>query len=327
VEPADPWLHGYEATCHRVLAAYDRGVEAAGRALDCPGADDPVLGSWLFRERGDCRRQWGEGDDLPEKLEEGLVDFEQAADVAGDTADSLIFEYWGHTLVALERFAEALEKFDAALSHDSDGAWPQIGKGKAHYFLGDLEKAEAAFAQVVASGAEDLKVYGNVGRGLALAGREAETEAEEAFAAALGEEGGAGGYYERAERFVYLRAFERAESDFRQAIALDGRHADALNELAWLFVHDWPRPDRLEEAYDLARKAVAVDPDAPSRSAYLDTAGWIALKLGRGEEARELLAEAVSLNPHDVVIRSHHAEMLAALENREEALSEGRRRA
>ena len=327
VAPDDPWLHGYAATSHRVLAAYDHGVEAATKALACPGADDPVLGGWLLRERGDCRRQWGEGGGPAERFEEALSDFEQAAEVAGESAESLIFEYWGHALVGLERFPEALAKFDAAVDRDPDGAWPLIGKGKAHYYLGEFEDAEAAFDRVIASGADDLKTYGNVGRGLALAGRGSELEADEAFAAALGVDGGAAGYYERAERFVYLRAFERAESDFRQAIALDENHADALNELAWMFVNDWPRPDRLEEAYELAKKVVALDPDAPNRSAYLDTAGWIALQTGRVEEARELLDEAVSLNPHDVVIRSHHAETMAALGEQEEALADSRRRA
>lgn len=304
--PDDPWLHGYEAVCHRLLNAYDRGIDAATTALEQPGADDPVAGAWLLRERADSLRQWGEGDNLPERFEESLVDLRNAAQVAGDDAEAIIFEYQGHSLVALERYAESIPLFGEATRRDPRAAWPYIGSGKARYCLGDVSAALAAFDVVLGLDAPDVDLA-HVGRGLCLERQGSSGEAEAAFNAALAGREGAAGFHQRSSRFVYFGLFERTEADLRRAIELDPDHKDALNELAWLFVHDWPRPDRLDEAFELAQRAIELEGEGPSLSNYLDTGGWIAFTLGRTDEARQMLDRAVELDPHDVLIRMHVA--------------------
>ena len=83
-------------------------------------------------------------------------------------------------------------------------------------------------------------------------------------------------------------------------------HADALNYLAYLKAE---RGVDLLQALDLAQRALAV-----KETAYiLDTLGWVYFKLGRYDEGRESLERALSLQPGDVVILEHLAELYRAL--------------
>jgi tetratricopeptide (TPR) repeat protein len=88
---------------------------------------------------------------------------------------------------------------------------------------------------------------------------------------------------------------------FSKAIELEASNANALNSLAYLYtiIND---EEKLEEGLAYARRAVSISPDNAS---YLDTLGWICLKLNKTTEALNYLNRALALRGHDATIKEH----------------------
>jgi tetratricopeptide (TPR) repeat protein len=74
---------------------------------------------------------------------------------------------------------------------------------------------------------------------------------------------------------------------YQQAIALDAENSTALNNYAYFLS---VRNEQLEKAYDMAQRAVAIE---PTNSAYLDTLGWIYFKKGEFSKAYEYIRNSI----------------------------------
>jgi tetratricopeptide (TPR) repeat protein len=85
----------------------------------------------------------------------------------------------------------------------------------------------------------------------------------------------------------------------RRALALAPDSPQVMNFLGYLLA-DHNRD--LQEAEGLVRRAVAQDPD---NGAYLDSMGWVLYRLGRLDEARARLEQAVKLTGGDPVVHEH----------------------
>lgn len=90
-----------------------------------------------------------------------------------------------------------------------------------------------------------------------------------------------------------------AEAAYRRALELDPQHRDALNNLAWLLYEEG---ERLDEAAELAAKAVATD--GPDPHLALDTLARIQAAQGRCQEAADAFVDALAAAPPDPQIRS-----------------------
>ena len=93
--------------------------------------------------------------------------------------------------------------------------------------------------------------------------------------------------------------FPAGESELRQAMKLDPKSGEAFNYLGYSLAD---RGERLEEALDLVRKALAID---PWNGAYLDSLGWVYFKMDRMDDAREPLDRAVREFPRDPTVLEH----------------------
>jgi tetratricopeptide (TPR) repeat protein len=93
--------------------------------------------------------------------------------------------------------------------------------------------------------------------------------------------------------------FPAGEVELRQAIRLDPKSGEAFNYLGYSLAD---RGERLEEALDLVRKALAID---PWNGAYLDSLGWVYFKMDRMDDAREPLDRAVREFPKDPTVLEH----------------------
>ena len=93
--------------------------------------------------------------------------------------------------------------------------------------------------------------------------------------------------------------FPNAESELRQAMKLDPTSPEAFNYLGYSLAD---RGERLEEALDLIRKALAID---PWNGAYLDSLGWTFYKMDRLDEARDPLDRAAREFPRDPTVLDH----------------------
>ena len=96
-----------------------------------------------------------------------------------------------------------------------------------------------------------------------------------------------------------------AEKELRKLMAEDPLDADAMNSLSYMFAE---HNVRLDEAVDLARRALKLEPGNP---AYLDTLGWALYKQGKIEDAAEPLGKSAAILIGNSVIQDHHGDVLA----------------
>ncbi|MDO9223473.1 MAG: tetratricopeptide repeat protein [Caulobacter sp.] len=108
-------------------------------------------------------------------------------------------------------------------------------------------------------------------------------------------------------RLLYMRgvALERvnrwpeAERDLRAALASEPNEPELLNFLGYSWID---RGERLAEALDMVKRAVAASPQS---GAVVDSLGWAYYRLGDYRNAVEQLEKAVLLEPADAEINNH----------------------
>lgn len=105
--------------------------------------------------------------------------------------------------------------------------------------------------------------------------------------------------YLRGICYERLKQWDKAVADFKRVLELKPDNADALNYLGYTWVD---RNENLEEAFDMIRRAVALQPNS---GAIVDSLGWAHYKLGEYEKARVQLEKAVELSPSSATIIDH----------------------
>ena len=119
-----------------------------------------------------------------------------------------------------------------------------------------------------------------------------------------------GAIYER-QKF-----YDRAEEEFKKALAADPRNAPVLNYYGYML---GDLGIRLDEAEELVRRALKED---PYNGAYLDSLGWIYFKENKLADAEATLRKAVARESHDATIRSHLGDVYAKTGRSELAAAE-----
>lgn len=129
-----------------------------------------------------------------------------------------------------------------------------------------------------------------------------------------------GAIYER-QKF-----YDRAEEEFKKAIAADPKSAFVLNYYGYML---GDLGLRLDEAESLVRRALK---EEPYNGGYLDSLGWIYFKQNKLDAAEATLHNAVARESHDPTIHAHLGDVYAkagradlAAAEWEKALSEWRR--
>lgn len=118
--------------------------------------------------------------------------------------------------------------------------------------------------------------------------------------------------YSRALQLQSLGDFAGMERDLRRILGRHGDHAQALNALGYTLAD---RGERLDEAYELVRRAYALEPDDP---AVIDSMGWVHYRLGNLDEALRFLRAAHARYP-DHEVTAHLGEVLWVAGQRREA--------
>jgi tetratricopeptide (TPR) repeat protein len=315
LDESNPWTHGHLGRALRGLDGYDHAILAFDGAL-ARAADDRALVATFLGERGETLRLWAALADDSSALKQASISFKKAVALAPASAESAwIHEGMGCTLIDRRDFKEALAAFERAIQLDSDYGWALVGKGRAYYLLGDLDRAARVFGDVLALDARhDLYVpWAEVGRWLSTS--------------RLGESGVSFGnarvqpetllYLERADILDQFGVHRLAEQERRAALRVAPESIDACCALAWTCLRytegDAERDiARAGEAGRLATRALELDVDEGNRSDSLHLLGWAHLCLGDRAAAREHLEEAHRLQPLDLLIRLHLEQAVTA---------------
>jgi tetratricopeptide (TPR) repeat protein len=110
-----------------------------------------------------------------------------------------------------------------------------------------------------------------------------------------------------------LGRIEQVIAAMEKVIALDPKHATALNYLGYTFAD---RNMRLPEAEKLILRALEIRPDD---GYFLDSLAWVHYRLGDYRRAEEELLRALKVIPDDPVLLEHLGDVLQAQGRNDEA--------
>jgi len=122
-------------------------------------------------------------------------------------------------------------------------------------------------------------------------------------------------YYMRGVSLERQKKYEQSEAAFRKVLEMNPKNALALNYLGYTLAD---RNVRLEEAYDLIKRAVDLDPD---NGAYLDSLGWVYFRQGKLDDARGLLERALD-RMQDPTVHDHLGDVYLKLGKTKEAIAQ-----
>ncbi len=105
--------------------------------------------------------------------------------------------------------------------------------------------------------------------------------------------------YYRGIAYERQKLWDKAEADFRQALALSPDEPLVLNYLGYSMIE---KKINLNEALGMVKKAVELK---PNDGYIVDSLGWAYFQLGDFEEAATHIERAVDLNPADPIIGEH----------------------
>ena len=217
----------------------------------------------------------------------------------------------------LGRIAEEKRRYDEA------SAWYQGVHNGEHYFnaqvrlamllarKGEVDEARNHLGSIrQQSGQQALIIVQAEGELLVQAERYEEAIA--VYSEALEDQYDADLIYARAMAAEKISRLDMLETDLRTILRHEPDHAQALNALGYTLAD---ATDRLTEAYELIKKALAL---RPSDFYILDSMGWVLYRLGRLDEAVEYLRKAISIR-QDPEIAAHLGEVLWVRGEREQA--------
>ncbi len=224
---------------------------------------------------------------------------------------------------------EQLEQYDLAVETfakipPSDGSFfaAEIGRARALERAGKGDAAIEVLRALTRSHNGIVSVH--LALGDALRRQERFAEAETAYDEALAKAADTGAdawsiYYSRAIVRERQKKWDLAEPDFRQALTLNPEQPQVLNYLGYSLLE---RDEKLDEALDMIKRAVAQAPD----SGYItDSLAWGLFRLGRYEEAVEPMEKASLLEPVDPVVTDHLGDVYWAVGRTMEARFQWRR--
>ena len=125
--------------------------------------------------------------------------------------------------------------------------------------------------------------------------------------------------YARGITHQRLQEWDKAESDFRNALTINPDQANVLNYLGYSLID---RGEKLDEAMTMIEKAVSLQPE----SGYIvDSLAWGLFKLGKYETAIPHMEKAAELMPVDPIVTDHLGDLYWAVGRQLEAKFQWRR--
>ena len=117
-------------------------------------------------------------------------------------------------------------------------------------------------------------------------------------------------YYQLGSTHERMGDISQAVKAFRKALEISPEYPDAMNYLGYMWAE---RGENLEEAKDLIARAIKIEPE---NAAFLDSMAWVLFKLGQPREALPYMEKAISFTEEaDPTLYDHLGDIHLALKN------------
>ena len=126
-------------------------------------------------------------------------------------------------------------------------------------------------------------------------------------------------FYDRGVAEERAGNWPKAESDFLYALELAPEQPNVLNYLGYAWTE---RGEHVDQARQMIERAVQ---QRPNDGSFIDSLGWVLLRVGDAPGALKNLQRAVELQPEDAVINGHLGDAMAAVGRWREAEFQWRR--
>ncbi len=219
-----------------------------------------------------------------------IEDFDAAIDLDGTLAEAYLGR--GEARFHFKEWSAALEDFERALALNPDLADAYAWRGSLLSEWGRHGPALEALHQAVALAEMNPLKRLRLAHALLRSGSPNEAQTEYTTVLSL-EPRSVEAHVGRAMALAEQGDFDAALDDLSSAQSLAPYDPLALNGRAWFYA--WYRRSHLDEAEQLARRAVAGAEDDLERARYLHTLGWVYYQQERCEEAVAVLEEAAAL--------------------------------
>jgi tetratricopeptide (TPR) repeat protein len=332
-------------TTRRGAVAHAQILSQLDRFADAAAALDAVFGTDRDAEADALRAALAAGAPVPFTIvttpRDGLAEtfYSLAAALQGEAGDDQTLIYariaqflrpdhaeahllTGSLLHAMRQYPLAIESYRLIPASSPAALAAELGRVQALTAAGRPDEATAVLRALVAANPELPAVH--IALGDALRRQQAYVEAAEAYSRAIALIGAPEPrhwslFYSRAIAWERAKEWDRAEPDFRQALALNPDQPDVLNYLGYSFLE---LGRNIDEAMDLIERAVALAPDSGH---IVDSLAWGLFLLGRYEEAVEPMERAALLMPVDPIVTDHLGDVYWAVGRRIEAQFQWRR--
>jgi tetratricopeptide (TPR) repeat protein len=230
-----------------------------------------------------------------------------------DPANELALRSLGEDLVAQGKADAALRRVDAALAAQADRASLHELRGSVLARTGRTADAQTAYEKALALDAGSARALAGLGVLRSEAGDLAGAIdlLDRAAKAAPSDPTPA---YQAAQLLLAAGRTDESEARLRAIASQGPAPAGARNDLAWILAE---KGQDLDLALGLAQGAVGQQETA----SFLDTLGWVELKLGRTEAAITTFERALALSPRASSIRYRLGLALAKKGEQEKALA------
>jgi len=123
-------------------------------------------------------------------------------------------------------------------------------------------------------------------------------------------------YFMRGAMYERMKKFDQSEAEFRKVLEINPENAGAMNYLGYMLAD---RAVRLDEAYQLIKKAIDQD---PNNGAYLDSLGWVYYRQGKLTEAEGVLVRALDRIGSDATVHDHLGDVYFKLGKTRDAIAQ-----
>ncbi len=250
-----------------------------------------------------------------EQYQQAIETFQKLAafnpDAAPETAVEVIATYQ-----AQKDFAGAMREADAA--EKKFPKEPAVLVAHAQ-LLGDTGKIDPAAAELktLLNGKDDRAIYFELAQVYEKGKRwdDMAKALDQAEKLSPSDEDKLNVYFMRGAMLERQKKFDEAEAQFRKVLAIDANNDNALNYLGYMLAD---RNVRLDEAYEMIKKALDLRPDS---GAYMDSLGWLYYRQGKYSDAEGLLIRALQ-KQQDPTVHDHLGDVYSKLGKTREAVAQ-----